>query len=128
MGWKPCERCRGRGKIDAMDCPICLGKGSVRQAFSCPVCSGRYYVPRDPPVRVRCPHCSSLLMTYWEAIHVYERGTVPIPPPGSKVPLGAIGGGTLGLVIAGPIGGLIGAILGGAIGAAAEAPLEAREA
>ena len=57
-----------------------------------------------------------------------ERGTVPIPPPGSKVPLGAIGGGTLGLVIAGPVGALIGAVIGGAIGAASEAPLEAGEA
>ena len=66
-------------------------------------------------------------MTYWESIQVSERGTIPIPPPGSKVPLGAIGGGTIGLVVAGPIGGFIGLILGGVIGAAAEAPLEARE-
>jgi len=110
-----------------MGCPVCNGTGKIRQAFSCPVCSGRYYVPKDPPVQVRCPHCGSLLLTCWDIIQVVERGAVPIPPPGSKVPLGAVGGGTLGLVIAGPIGGLIGAIMGGVIGVAAEAPLEARE-
>lgn len=84
-------------------------------------------MPRDPPVRVRCPHCGSLIMTYWETVEVYKRGTVPIPAPGSRTPLGAIGGGLLGLVIGGPVGALLGAIAGGAIGAAAEAILEARE-
>jgi len=66
-------------------------------------------------------------LTAWETIQVYERGTAPIPPPGSKIPLGAIGGGAIGLVIAGPIGGLIGALVGGMVGVAAEAPLKARE-
>lgn len=66
-------------------------------------------------------------MTYWETVEVYKRGTVPIPAPGSRTPLGAIGGGLLGLVIGGPVGALLGAIAGGAIGAAAEAILEARE-
>lgn len=56
-----------------------------------------------------------------------ERGTVPIPAPGSKVPLGLVGGGLLGLVLGGPIGGLLGAIAGGVVGAVTEAPLEARE-
>jgi len=110
-----------------MRCAVCGGRGVVEHAFTCPVCNGRYLVPRTPPVRVRCPHCGSLLLTAWETIQVYERGTAPIPPPGSKIPLGAIGGGAIGLVIAGPIGGLIGALVGGMVGVAAEAPLKARE-
>jgi len=113
--------------IGSMRCAVCEGTGRVRHAFICPVCNGRYFLPRDPPLRVRCPHCSSLLWATWEIAQVYERGTAPIPPPGSRIPLGAIGGGTLGLVIAGPIGGLIGALIGGMIGVATEAPLEARE-
>jgi len=106
---------------------VCGGRGAIRLAFSCPVCNGRYYVPRDPPVRVRCPHCGSLLWTTWEGVQVDERGTVPIPAPGSRAPLGAIGGGLLGLALGGPVGGLIGAIIGGAIGVAAEVILEAAE-
>jgi len=85
-------------------------------------------VPRDPPIRARCPHCGSLLMTEWVAVQVLERGRAPIPRPGSKAPLAAIGGGTIGLAVGGPVGGLIGFIVGGLIGAAAEAPLKALEA
>lgn len=58
---------------------------------------------------------------------MFERGTLPIPRPGSKAPLGAIGGGTIGLALGGPVGGFIGLVLGGIMGAIAEAPLEARE-
>jgi hypothetical protein len=127
MGYRVCEKCGGTGRINSMICPLCKGRGTIRHVFTCPVCNGRYYVPRDPPIQVRCPHCNSLLLTYWDRIYVIERGTVPMPPPGSKVPLGAIGGGILGLVIGGAIGGLIGLLIGGAIGRAAEAPLEAKE-
>jgi RNA polymerase subunit RPABC4/transcription elongation factor Spt4 len=127
MGYRVCEKCHGTGKVNSMVCPLCEGKGKIRYVFSCPVCNGRYYVPRDPPIRVRCPHCNSLLLTNWDSIYVIERGAIPIPPPGSKFPLGAIGGGALGLVIGGPIGGLIGLLIGGMIGLAADAPLEARE-
>lgn len=127
MGYKRCERCNGTGRVDSMRCPVCMGNGVVRHVFSCPVCNGRYYVPAEPPIRIGCPHCGSLLMTYWDSVNVVERGNVPIPPPGSKIPLGAIGGGTIGLVIAGPVGGFIGLIIGGVLGAATEAPLEARE-
>jgi len=56
-----------------------------------------------------------------------ERGRTPIPPPGSKVPLGAISGATLGLIVGGPVGGFVGLVLGGIVGAAAETPLEAKE-
>lgn len=84
-------------------------------------------MPRDPPIRVRCPHCGSLLWTTWEAVQVYERGTVPIPAPGSRAPLGVVGGGLLGLALGGPVGALLGALIGGVAGAVAEVPLEARE-
>ncbi|MEM2293613.1 MAG: hypothetical protein QXX41_10100 [Nitrososphaerota archaeon] len=127
MGYRVCEKCHGTGRVNSMVCSVCEGRGQIRHVFSCPVCNGRYYVPRDPPIRVRCPHCNSSLLTNWASIHVIERGTIPIPPPGSKVPLGAIGGGTLGLVIGGPAGGLIGLLIGGVIGLITEAPLEAKE-
>jgi hypothetical protein len=108
-------------------CPDCGGTGSIRQAFPCPVCGGRYHVPRNPPIRVRCPHCSSLLWTDWQTVQILERRTIPIPAPGSRAPLGAIGGGLLGLALGGPLGGLIGFLIGGAAGVAAEAVIEARE-
>ncbi len=127
MGYRPCERCHGTGRVNSMMCPICNGTGSIREAFHCPVCSGRYYVPRNPPIQTRCPHCGSLLMTYWNSVQVLERGTVPIPPPGSKTALGAIGGGTIGLAVGGPVGGFLGLIFGGILGAASEAPREAEE-
>jgi hypothetical protein len=127
MGYKPCDKCNGTGRREGIRCSFCGGTGVIRQTFSCPVCSGRYYVPRDPPVQVRCPHCGSLLMTHWNYVNVIRRGDVPIPRPGSKAPLGAIGGGTLGLAIGGPVGGLVGLLLGGVIGAVADAPIEAKE-
>jgi ribosomal protein S27E len=110
-----------------MVCTDCGGRGQIRQIFTCPVCNGRYYVPRDPPIQVRCPHCSSLLLVSWTAIQVVERGNVPVPAPGSKIALGAVGGGALGLVMGGPVGGVIGVLVGLVIGAATEAPIEAGE-
>lgn len=127
MSERPCERCGGTGKVGYRRCPTCLGTGRIRPFFTCPVCNGRYYVPRDPPIRVRCPHCGSLLWTYWNIVEVVIRGTVPVPTPGSRIPLGAIGGGLLGLVLAGPPGAIVGALLGAVTGAAAEGVLEARE-
>jgi hypothetical protein len=112
--------------VDSTLCPVCRGRGEI-QVFSCPVCNGPYYMHRDPPIHVRCPHCSSILRTNWDSIQVLERGVTPFPPPGSKPPLGAVGGAALGLVIGGPIGGILGLVLGGLVGIAAENPLEAEE-
>lgn len=128
MGWRSCEKCRGTGRVNSVTCPDCDGTGSIRQAFSCPVCGGRYYVPGDPPIRVRCPDCGSLLVTYTDDVRTVEVGTVPIPTPGTRCPLGAIGGGLLGLALGGPLGGLIGFLIGGAAGAVSDATAEAREA
>lgn len=127
MSERQCDNCGGKGWIDNQRCPKCQGSGLIRPVFMCPVCGGGYSVPRDPPVRVRCPHCGSLLWTYWQTVQVDERGVVPIPTPGSRVPLGTIGGGLLGLAIGGPAGALIGGLLGLAAGVAAERVLEALE-
>lgn len=127
MGWNRCEECLGTGEGEFGMCSTCNGIGKVRQAFKCPVCIGQYYVPRDPPIRVRCPHCGSVLLTDWTYVQVFQRGTVPVPAPGRKAPLGLIGGTLLGLALGGPGGGVVGAFLGLAAGAVAEAPKEAQE-
>lgn len=66
-------------------------------------------------------------MTYTQDVRTIEVGTVPVPAPGARGPLGAIGGGLLGLALGGPLGGLIGLLLGGAAGVVSDATVEARE-
>ena len=67
-------------------------------------------------------------MTYTYDVRAVEVGTVPVPAPGTRGPLGAIGGGLLGLALGGPLGGLIGLLIGGAAGAASDTAIEAMEA
>nr|MDO8099666.1 hypothetical protein [Candidatus Njordarchaeota archaeon] len=126
MSCRQCTKCGGTGRVDSTTCPVCKGKG-VMQVFTCPVCNGPYYLRKDTRVRVRCPHCGSILDTDWRSIKVVERGVTPFPPPGSKTPLGAVGGAVLGLAIGGPVGAILGLILGGLAGVVAENPLEAEE-
>jgi hypothetical protein len=58
---------------------------------------------------------------------VFERGQIPVPAPGSRPAVGAIGGLVVGGLIGGPIGALLGMLAGGAVGASVE-ELEALEA
>lgn len=93
----------------------------------CPFCNGRFYTLNPPPIRVRCPYCSSLL--YVENIgyvRILQEGQIPVLAPEARSAVGAIGGILVGSVIAGPIGALFGLLAGGALGASAEY-LEAKE-
>ena len=116
---------------NSYQCATCQGNGYiiVRAKFTCPVCTGLFYLPRDPPIQVRCPHCNSLLYIIGKTdIHVMERGTVPFPPPASRWLAGGAGGALLGAAMGGPAGALIGGIVGALLGAASSVVLEAQEA
>lgn len=93
----------------------------------CPVCRGlikvRYY-----GVRIRCPHCGSVLYVWSkDHIEVEKRGQIPFPPPDARPALGAIGGLLLGAALGGPLGAILGLIIGGSLGSSARGPLEGEE-
>lgn len=101
----------------------------TRKIFNCPLCKGRYYYVRAlaaPPVRVRCPHCGSILMTHWDDVQLLIRGIIPIPAPNRKVPVGLISGFLIGLAIGGTPAGIIGALFGLAAGSKAESARKAQ--
>lgn len=98
-----------------------------RWDFRCPVCSGHFFVRETPPRRVQCPHCSSILyLDSFGNIQISQRGRVPVPPPGSRPAVGAVGGALLGSAIGGPLGALVGFLAGAALGSSAE-NMEARD-
>ena len=111
-------------------CLTCQGRGHTieRVQYSCPVCTGLFYLPRDPPVRVRCPHSNSLLYVMGRNdIHVLKRGTEPLPSPASRWFVGGAGGALLGAAVGGPAGALVGAVIGALLGAGSNVVLEAQE-
>ncbi len=86
----------------------------------CPVCRGLVRVKRYG-VRVRCPHCGSILLVLFRNnVTVVVRGQVPFPPPDTKPALGAIGGLLLGVALGGLIGAILGLLIGGSLEASAK--------
>ncbi len=93
----------------------------------CPVCKGLIRVRRYG-VRIRCPHCGSILLaSSRSSIMVLRRGQVPVPPPDARPALGALGGLLLGAALGGPLGAILGLIIGGGLGSSARGPLEGEE-
>ena len=114
-------------------CPYCghtenyrrLEAIEERWEFNCPFCSRRFFIRRSPPITVRCPHCSSVILISSDGnMTILEHGQ--LPPVGTAVAAGAVIGGLIGGVVAGPIGALLGLMAGGALGAASSV-LEATE-
>jgi len=133
---RKCALCQGIGVITPIvgnpyQCSTCKGSGYIieRVRYTCPVCTGLFYLPRNPPIQVRCPHCNSLLYVISKTdIHDLKRGTVPFPPPASRWLAGGAGGALLGAAIGGPAGALIGGVVGALLGHGANVVLEAQEA
>lgn len=95
--------------------------------IACPVCRGLVRVRRYG-VRIRCPHCGSILYVRSKSdIEVVERGRMPLPPPEARPALGAMGGLLLGAALGGPLGAILGLIIGGSLGISAKGPLEGEE-
>ena len=93
----------------------------------CPVCRGLVRVRRYG-VRIRCPHCNSILYVWSkDDVSVVQPGQVPFPPPDARPALGAIGGLLLGAALGGPLGAVLGLLIGGSLGASAKGPLEGEE-
>ena len=93
----------------------------------CPVCRGLVRIRRYG-VRIRCPHCGSILYVWSkEHVEVLRHGQVPLPPPEARPALGAIGGLLLGAALGGPLGAILGLIIGGGLGSSARGPLEGEE-
>lgn len=135
-----CRQCKNNVYVDRpklalpptfqLSCPYCgyldgysnLEAIEERWEFACPTCSGRFFTRKSPPMRVRCPHCTSLLHIAGDgAVSVLMSGSPPTGPPVPSL-AGATIGSLVGAIVAGPIGALLGLIAGGALGAAANVP------
>ena len=108
-----CRKCGRKIKVDAesrddlpllfrIRCPYCghvdvYGPGDAWEEvyrYRCPVCGRRFYIRREPPVRVKCPYCGSVLRVLDEKrIVVEEKGR-----PSSTIPAATLIGALIGFV------------------------------
>jgi len=130
-----CKKCHRKIKIKAkraselpelfiIKCPYCSHEDTYSRYdakeenlyhYRCPVCSGPFYLSRQPPIVVKCPHCNSILKIENSKLVVKKKGSQPyISSTAIGGILGAMVGGaaTKGNAVAIIAGGIIGALLG----------------
>lgn len=87
-----------------------------RYDFSCSFCYNPFFIRRNTPINVHCPHCSSSLNVNYEGqIIILQQGERPESRTNDSL-IGAIGGLILGGAIGGGAGAVAGAILGASLG------------
>jgi len=88
--------------------------------FTCPVCKLRFFIAREPPLTVECPHCGSILYivsTYGEPIAVKANPRSLSSAITTAALLGALLGALArrdkleGAIVGGFVGALIGAFI-----------------
>jgi len=129
-----CRKCRRKIVLKAkrvtdlpelfmIKCPYCghedtYSRYSAKEKiyhYRCPICSGPFFLSRKPPIRIKCPHCESIIRIINSKLTVEKKGTgLYISSTAIGATLGAlIGGaaskGSIATIIA---GGIVGAILG----------------
>jgi len=106
-----------------LKCPVCGYEGVYSQSdaveegiytFTCPVCRKRFYIAREPPVKVLCPHCNSTLY-----IPSARAEPVVVKASEGQVPVAVAAAALLGALVGAVVsrGKLRGAVAGGLIGA-----------
>jgi len=113
-----------------LKCPVCgyedvyTQKDAIEEGiytFICPLCKLRFFIAREPPLTVECPHCGSILriVSVHQAPIVIKPGLRNPLPIFATALLGALLGAAvskdkpMGAVAGGLIGALVGAVLQG---------------
>ena len=96
--------------------------------YTCPICGKRFFVAREPPLTVRCPHCGSLLRIEapGKAPRVIKESKSMPPTTVAMALLGAVVGaaGSRDRIRGAIAGGMIGALLGAVVDALSEPEAE----